>query len=135
VEEQHYRIGKNRALFVVNSMVFMAATVVCFMTYPAWAGTGEERDLSLFAMAEGQMSLFDNDEKKIVGDVLRNHGVSRKPGQDWMQVFQGLSVSKMSEIAGDLQKKLEDPLGEPTTATKRRRVRRTPNSVQGRTSR
>jgi hypothetical protein len=133
VEEHHYRIGKNRALFMVNRMVFLAATVICFMTYPTWVGVGEDRALSLFAMAEGQVDIFDKAQREAVGDVLRKHGVSRKPGQDWMQVFQGLSASKISEIAGDLQKKLENSLSDTPTNTERRQARRAPNSVQGRT--
>lgn len=126
-----YRIGRDRALFVVSFMLLLASTTVGAMSYPMWAETGNSPTVSLLAMAEGQIDLFDVTQRQVVGDVLRSHGVSRKPGQEWMAVLQGLSDSKVGEIAGDLQKKLGDSSGNRSTTRKTRRTGPPTNTVQG----
>ena len=127
-----YRIGKDRALFVVSCMWLIAASIVGTMTYPSWARAGDENALSLAAIAAGQVNLFDSAERAAVGEALRSNGVVRRPGQSWTQVLQSLSTSKVSVIAQDLEKQLGPSGGDLRVASQRRRTARPTNTGQGR---
>ena len=125
------RIGRDRARFIVSCMSFLASTTVGVMSYPLWASVGGGQTVSILAMAEGRIDLFDDAQRQMVGDVLKSHGVNRKPGQDWMEVAQGLSQTKVGEIAGDLEKKLGDSSNIPSTTRKSRRAGPPSNTFRG----